>query len=110
MPAKPRAMTPALEKLHIVRADRHSLGTLEFECQTDKGPLRVSYRFPDNTDLFSPEGDFHLKITLNETEIPCTPENNYHEAFRMCLPRIDRFTANSAVQAATIILNVLDLT
>lgn len=75
-----------VDKVEIALATDRSLGSLSFEGRTrDCRRLEVEYRFPDNCDLFSPDGGYSLRVAVDGVEVELSDELD--EEFRDSLPR-----------------------
>lgn len=61
-----------IDNVVLRRADDRSMGEISFE---HKPFLRVKFQFPDNHNLFSPDGDFQLDVWYDNKQLELSDEN-----------------------------------
>jgi hypothetical protein len=77
-----------VNEVKLVRANDKSMGEISFEFNLPETRIRVQFKFPDNYDLFSPNGSYFLTIwrwrggKMEEApELDCEADEPIREAF-----------------------------
>jgi hypothetical protein len=77
-------MKAKLHQIKLQQATDRSQGVIYVECTWNSKSFQVEYCFPDNHNLFSPDGDYQLKVlAINTTEsavLSCDQDESFREA------------------------------
>lgn len=85
-------------KLILEEATDRGLGQIGITAEHEGATWHVTFNFPDNSDLFSPGGDYDLSVKRNCVTVEVSEEQD--EAFRLALPATFRGCSASRLKKA----------